>query len=81
MKVKVFFFAQLKDAFGQSERIVEVKKGATVAEVKALLATEDSKKLMQNLPMLYAVNEDYVSPETTLVENDVVAFLPPMAGG
>lgn len=81
MKVKVFFFAQLKDAFGQSERVLEIEKGATVADVKALLAAEDSKNLMRNLPMFYAVNEDYVSIETSLVENDVIAFLPPVAGG
>jgi molybdopterin converting factor small subunit len=49
--------------------------------VKALLTAEDSKNLMRHLPMLYAVNEDYVSIETALVENDIIAFLPPVAGG
>jgi len=81
MKVKILLFAQLKDHFGASERIVDVSEGSTVSDLKQTLFVSDNSQTFESLPCLYAVNDTWAQGSKTLSPDDVVAFLPPVSGG
>ena len=81
MKIKILFFAQLRDALGETERALDLVEGSTLLELKETLFSEKALIPFKGLPLLYAVNEDYVAKDYSLKEGDVVSFLPPVAGG
>jgi len=81
MKVRVLFFAQLKDIFGGSECIREYDRELSVRELVHSIAEEKGLKEFPNLPMLHAVNEEFVTSDRKLHDQDVVALLPPVSGG
>ena len=81
MKIKVLFFARLKEIFGQSYRTITVNDGASINEVVWLLSQE-SKELAQNeIPLIYAVNENFEEGDKTLKSLDELAIMTPMSGG
>ena len=81
LRIEVLLFARLRELAGARSLHLEVPTGATareawnaaVDEVPRLAGTEGSVRV--------AVNEGYASWDTTLHDQDVVAFLPPVAGG
>lgn len=81
MRIKVLFFAQLKDAFGTGERTLEIREGVTVGETVRVLFKEAGASRLKELPMLYSINEDFADENRELKDNDTLALLPPVAGG
>lgn len=81
MIIKVLFFAQLKDAFGTDERNLEVQQGIMVGELARSLFEEAGCDRLKGLPILYSVNEYFVEENTELQDRDILALLPPVAGG
>lgn len=81
MKIKVLFFAQLREAFRGQERIVEVRQGITVKELASQLFEQADVRSLRSLPLLYAVNEQLVTGEKVLCNQDILALMPPVAGG
>ncbi|MDP3980543.1 MAG: MoaD/ThiS family protein [Chlamydiota bacterium] len=77
MKIKLLFFAQLRDVFHGQEREYEIQDGMCVKEVADMLL--DAR--LKALPMLYALNETLVNGNTLLHDKDVLALIPPVAGG
>ena len=81
LRVEVLLFAHLREVAGRRSLAVEVAGGATardaweaaVDEIPRLAGTEPSLRV--------AVNEGYASWDAPLRDGDVVAFLPPVAGG
>jgi len=81
MKIRVLFFAQLREAFGEDERIVDVTESTQVGVfVETLLETAGLKE-WSGKSLRYAVNEEFVEGERLLEPDDVVAILTPVAGG
>ena len=81
MKVKVKFFAILRERAGAGEIIREMKEGGTVADLWEAIKKDYPKLAPIEMRLLYAVNQNYVRPDHTLKENDEVAFVPPVSGG
>jgi len=81
MRVRVLFFAQLKDAFGTHECTVNPEENTTVHEVVHDLMAQKGAEHLKAMPILYSVNEDFVDEFRKLQDNDVLALLPPVAGG
>jgi molybdopterin converting factor subunit 1 len=81
MKVKVKFFAILKERAGTGELIKEINEGSTVAELWATLQQDYPKLAVPGIRLLYAVNQDYVKPDRILKNADEVVFIPPVSGG
>ncbi len=81
MKVKVKFFAILRERVGKGEITKEIEEGSTVAELWEALKTDYPDLLPVTTRLLYAVNQNYVSPGHVLNERDEVVFVPPVSGG
>ena len=85
MKVRVLFFASLREQIGRVGEELELPESvSTVAALRAHLvarggawgaALADARRLRA------AVNQDMAPPETTLRAGDEVAFFPPVTGG
>jgi len=77
--VRVQYFAKLREEVGQSEEAVRTD-AATVAELYDQLdARHDFSVPPDDLRV--AVNDDFADWTTALEANDVVVFIPPVAGG
>jgi len=81
MKVKVKFFAALRERVGASEITKEIGEGSTVGELWEVLQRDYPKLIPVNMTLLYAVNRDYVSTDRVLQNEDEVVFVPPVSGG
>ncbi len=75
MRVLVRYFAVLRERRGKSEGWEELPEGSTVKDAYALLCPP------AQLPVGYAINQDYVAGATELKEGDELVFLPPLGGG
>lgn len=81
MQVLVRFFAGHRDIVGQAEQTYQLPEGATVGTLwEELVSAHPRLKGFQG-SLLYAVNEDFSSPETELHDGDEVAYIPPVSGG
>lgn len=81
MKVRVKFFAILRERAGVSEVEKEVPDSSTVEDLWSRLQADYPKLNVPGIRMLYAVNRDYVSADRKLKDGDEVVFIPPVSGG
>lgn len=81
MRIKVRFFASLRERLGKSEETREVPPGATVATVWALLVQEHPELAAVERAIAFAVAHEYVDKDHPLQDNDELAFIPPVSGG
>lgn len=81
IRVKVLYWAQAKEAAGSKEEYYELKEGERIEEL--------IEKILERHPALgsisksvrIAINGEIISNSSYLKEGDVVALLPPFAGG
>ena len=81
MKVRLLFFAVLRDIAGTDARELSVAEGTTAREVWQMLRDAYAQLAGYTQPPMIAVNESYAAPETVLRDGDELAFIPPVAGG
>ena len=85
MKVKVLFFAGLREQLGTGGEEVELPGGvSTVAGLRAHLRARGGnfdKVLSEKALVRAAVNQDMVQPTSAIKAGDEVAFFPPVTGG
>ena len=81
MKVKVKFFAILRERAGTSEVVKEIEGGSSITELWHALQQDYPKLAVPGIRLLYAVNQEYVTPDHVLKESDEVVFIPPVSGG
>lgn len=81
LKIRLLFFATLKDRAGQNTVELELPEGVTVADLKSRLAVL-YPGLAPHLPhALVAINQQYAFAEDTVPDGAEVAFFPPVSGG
>lgn len=81
MKVKIKFFAILRERVGTGEITKEIREGSTVAELWEALRRDYPKLAPVKTRLLYAVNQNYVNRDHILKDQDEVVFVPPVSGG
>lgn len=81
MNIQALFFASYRDLLGTGEIALSLPEGTAVSEMVAELRGRGGA--FGNLPAfpVVAVNEEYASEDRLLRDGDVVAFIPPVAGG
>ena len=80
MKVKVRYFASLREQAGKSQEDIEIENGKNLKDIYQELSQRYGFTLLPQ-EIKYSVNNDYVDQIIKLNENDVVVFIPPVAGG
>jgi molybdopterin converting factor subunit 1 len=81
-RVSVLYFAGLRDAVGLSEESVELGGGiTTVGQLCDHLAARHRPYAERQSHVRIARNEAFACSDDRLVDGDVVALIPPVAGG
>lgn len=85
MKIKVFYFARLKESLKYStEDLALEEDNWTILKLKAFLAKRGDVwglMLMGKLKVRAAINHELVHDEAAINDGDEVAFFPPVTGG
>lgn len=81
--VNVLFFAQLREQLKTEQVKLDIATPCTVGDVqnKLLELNPEWQSVMEGRTLLAAVNQDMVSSDAAVNDNDEVAFFPPVTGG
>lgn len=80
MKIKMIYFAVLRDLVGLGEE--DVQLNADDIKLESLLANLCSRHERLSMEgVRVAVNEEFASGGTVIKDGDVVALIPPVSGG
>lgn len=81
MRVTVLLFASYADALGARTLTLDLPAAARAGDVVRLLRERPGAGAAVPPAPLVAVNERYAAADAPVGEGDVVAILPPVAGG
>ncbi len=81
VKIRVLFFGAARDVVDANPLELSLDAPATVASAFQNLVTRFSPLERFGRSLLFAVNQEYATPETLLKENDELAVFPPVSGG
>ena len=80
MKIRILFFASLRERAGRKSIEHDIAAGTTAADLL--------EELRRDLPAMaaagrisLAVNEEYCEPSQELRDGDEIALIPPVSGG
>jgi len=79
IKVKITYFATLKQQRGLSEEVCEIPP-MSVRELYHSLSDQHGFITAPRF-ILYSVNNEFVDQNTFISDNDHVVFVPPVSGG
>lgn len=80
MKVKIRYFASLREKAGKSQEEIQIDEGKCLQDIYLALSSQYSFPLSAK-EIKFSLNNDYVDATRIPQENDVVVFIPPVAGG
>ena len=81
VKIRVLFFGAARDAVDTNPLEISLDAPATVSSAFRKLSQRYSQLERFGRSLLFAVNQEYATPETLLQENDELAVFPPVSGG
>ncbi|MDC1311746.1 molybdopterin converting factor subunit 1 [Burkholderiales bacterium] len=85
MKIKVLFFAKLREAFQTNQvEVTFIGSDNKVSDVLIALRKKGeawADELDENKSFRIAVNQEMVTEDVTLSEADEIALFPPVTGG
>jgi molybdopterin converting factor subunit 1 len=81
MRVRVLYFAAVRDLTGVDEEALEVEGGTTIGALARVLEERRAELKGRLGAVRFARNEEFAGAADVLAEGDVVAVIPPVAGG
>jgi len=81
MKIKILFFATLRDYVDEKTVEVEVPTEITVAGLKELLVKRYPKMILAQNSIMVAINREYAADEQVIPLEAEIALFPPVSGG
>jgi len=82
MLVRLLYFAGVRDVTGVAEETLELPPDIrTVGDFETFLVRRYPALTAHAASLRYARNEAFAEPIETLDEGDIVAVIPPVAGG
>ena len=80
MRLKLRYFAFIRELVGAAEGDIELPEGSTVDDMLETVKRHHGR-LRDVDRILVAVNGEYVNTRTRLTDGDVAALFPPVSGG
>jgi len=80
VRIKVRYFASIRDWAGLKEEILEVPEGCTADQLRRIVVSKH-KKLEIEDTLLVAVDGAFVDRSRVLNSQEEVALFPPVSGG
>jgi molybdopterin converting factor subunit 1 len=81
MRVQVLYFAVVRERLGREQELLELADGADVRAAWAELERRHSELGGLRAVVKLAVNEEFATADRVLTDGDVIALIPPVAGG
>ena len=81
MRVRVRLFARYREALGRDRLDVDLPEGGTVESAWSAIADRHPELAPYRPFTLFAVGQDYVSPDHRLRPDDELCLFPPVSGG
>ena len=81
MRIRVLYFASLRQRLGFSEEALDLPEAATVAHLKDAVALAHPEVADTLRTAIASVNREFALPEESLHPADEVALFPPVSGG
>ena len=81
MRIRLRYFASLRERLGRSEEVIEAPAGATVETVWSMVKATHPELVAIERSIAFAVAQEYVDKAHPLQDNDELAFIPPVSGG
>ncbi len=81
VSIRVLFFGAARDVVDANQLELSLDAPATVASAFQNLVSKFSQLERFGRSLLFAVNQEYATPDTRLNENDELAVFPPVSGG
>ena len=81
MKVRLLYFAFLRENMKQPDTLSDATEGETAVALARRILPPVLGGLKWEGFVRFAVNQEYVSPDHPLQDGDEVALVPPVAGG
>ncbi|HFC6387362.1 TPA: molybdopterin converting factor subunit 1 [Neisseria bacilliformis] len=79
-EIRILYFAALRETAGKEDETITLPNSATAASVYAQLSAQYGFALPQER-LRCAVNHRFAAWDTALNAGDILAFIPPVAGG
>ncbi len=81
MRVKLLFFAALRDRAGVKSLELEIPGGMTVRELKDKISSDYPNLRSSMEAVLISVNKEYAFDDAVLPADAEIAMFPPVSGG
>jgi len=81
VRVRVRLFARYREALGRERLEVDLPEGGTVESAWSAIADRHPELAPYRAFTLFAVGQDYVSPDHRLRPDDELCLFPPVSGG
>src|SRR5215218_4526277 len=81
VKISVLFFGAARDVVDTNPLEISLDAPATVSSAFQNLSQRYSELERFGRSLLFAVNQEYATPDTVLKDNDELAVFPPVSGG
>ena len=81
VRIRVLFFGAARDVVDANQLELSLDAPATVSSAFKNLATRFSQLERFGRSLLFAVNQEYATPDTQLNDDDELAVFPPVSGG
>lgn len=81
MKLRILYFATIRDLAGMREETVSLPAGSRVNDLKSHLGGEHPELIKAFDSAIFAVNREFAFDDHPLEEGDEVAVFPPVSGG
>jgi len=81
MKIKILFFATLRDYVGAKTIELEIPAGTTVLGLKESLVRSFPRMIPSQNFILTAINGEYAADQQVIPQGSEIALFPPVSGG
>lgn len=81
MKIKIRYFAIVREAIGKTTETRELPEGATAGDLLADITRDVPRLAGLGRALMLMVNQEYVEPNVVLHDGDEFVIIPPVSGG